>query len=352
MKISILTFSKEVNYGANLQCYALTHYLQKLGHEVDIIDIQLPEIKYGILYRILTMYDKYLFNRFRNKHLNFFTRKFKDVNELYNNPPKSDLYIVGSDQVWNPDITKRLDPKIYFFSFLPENSRRISYAASFGTNEWGNISLTEDIKSLLKKFEAISVREKEGVNICKSTFDLEAKEVIDPTLLLDSYNEICDIKPSTANFNKVVYFKFINDKKCEKVISNFCKNNQLKPIHLAHKKPIKGFIFKPFVSIENWLGTIKSSRFIITDSFHCTVFCILMKKEFIVLPSIHGRANRMLNLLDNLNLSNRFCKDSQELSKKIDQLYHDKIDYNSVYSQLDILRNSSKIFINSILNKK
>ena len=184
MKISILTFSKESNFGANLQCYALCKVLQGMGHQVDIIDIQLPKIKFSWYTTLLQIPQDILFFLFRKKHLNYFTKKYKTADQLQKGQHKSDLYIVGSDQVWNPDITKRLAPLVYFFSFLPDDVRRISYAASFGKESWQSPTLTDKVKMLLHKFNAVGVREQTGVSICKDTFGIDARLVADPTLLL------------------------------------------------------------------------------------------------------------------------------------------------------------------------
>jgi len=351
MKISILTFSKEINYGANLQCYALFKYLTELGHNVNIIDIQLNRYKYGIIYNLLTIYDRLLFKKFREEHLNAFTSKYNTVDELIANPPKSDLYIVGSDQVWNPDITKRLNPYVYFFSFLPDGTRRIAYAASFGTDKWENIEMIPKIKKLLEKFEAISVREQEGVNICKETFNVNAVEVSDPTLLLTSYKAIYKDKDKVRNNNQLIYFKFIRNKECEKVIIDFCKEKKLNPIYLSYKKPIKGFKFKPYASIKEWLNLIRNAKFIITDSFHCTVFCILFRRQFITLPSIKGRSSRMTNLLTKLGILERYCSNTCNLSTNINILYTKKIDYDEIQLKLENIRKESKTFLNNILNK-
>lgn len=108
MKISVLTFSKETNFGANLQCYALCKTLQNMGHNVDIIDFQLPPYSMTWYSAVLRIPRLWLFRQFRKQHLNIFTRHYNSVDELEHDCPKSDLYIVGSDQVWNQGITKRL----------------------------------------------------------------------------------------------------------------------------------------------------------------------------------------------------------------------------------------------------
>ena len=115
MKVAILTFSKEDNNGANLQCYALMRTLKNLGHEVDILDIQLPMVNYGVINKIIHWPQHLQYVKFRRKFMSCFTESFRTVEELRAHLPQCDLYIVGSDQVWNLNITKRLDPLVYFF---------------------------------------------------------------------------------------------------------------------------------------------------------------------------------------------------------------------------------------------
>src|SRR5690606_2791095 len=119
------------------------------------------------------------------------------------NPIKEDeVFIVGSDQVWNPDLTKAsaLD---YFFSFLPDEVKRISYAASFGNSEWIWSDIQHDVWDCLQKFSAISVRESSGAKICEEIFNVNSSVVLDPTLILGSYKELIN---KGANSKKTLVF--------------------------------------------------------------------------------------------------------------------------------------------------
>ena len=342
MKISILTFSKENNYGAHLQCYALSKVLEETGHSVSIIDIQLNKKKVSIIAHIINSLTTRSFRRFRKKYLPKFTKKYKSPASILNNPPKADLYIVGSDQVWNPDITNKLDPKLFFFSFLPKGKKRISYAASFGSKTWG-LPNRDEYKNLLDQFDAISVRENSGVDICKEVFNVSAQEVLDPTLLLNSYDEICGRYDESKLTNEIVYFHFAHRPDYEDAIVSFANQNGFIPINLKGSlhggNGMKNILF---ATVKEWINRIRYARFIITGSFHCMVFCILFHKQFITLPShIAERSERLVNLQNKLGLSDRMIPIEGNLSAFLNKIYTIPIDYEQVDERLMKLRSDS-----------
>ena len=345
MKISILTFSKESNFGANLQCYALCKTLQGMGHQVDIIDIQLPKITFNWYTTLLQLPQNFLFFLFRKKQLNIFTEKYKTTAQLLKGQHKSDLYIVGSDQVWNPDITKRLDPLVYFFSFLPDGVRRISYAASFGTGSWQTPVLTDEVRKLLHKFSAVGVREQTGVEICKNTFGVDAQLVTDPTLLLSSYDEICGKYNPQRETNELVYFTFIRNKAEQRVVAEFSKANRLQAVALRSNRSIPGFKSRLYVSMAGWMNSIRYAKLVVTNSFHCMVFCILFHKKFVAIPAKAGRTTRQEGLLEQLGLSDHFCKDTNNLYKTMEHVLNKDIDYASIDKKIKEMRESSLDFL-------
>jgi polysaccharide pyruvyl transferase WcaK-like protein len=345
MKISILTFSKESNFGANLQCYALCKTLQSMGHQIDIIDIQLPKIYFSWYTTLLQIPQDFLFFLFRKKHLNYFTREYKTTTELKNAQHKSDLYIVGSDQVWNPDITKRLDSLIYFFSFLPDSVNRISYAASFGTESWNSSALAAEVKALLHKFNAVSVREQTGVNICKDTFGIDAQLVVDPTLLLTSYDEICGSFNPKRETNELIYFTFRRDKAEQGVISEFAKANNIQAVALRSNHPIQGFRQRLYVSVAEWLNSIRYAKLVVTNSFHCMTFCIIFHKKFVAFPSKAGRTTRQEGLLEQLGLQDHFCKETSNLYKTMEHVINKDIDYAVIDEKIKKMREESLDFL-------
>lgn len=347
MKVSILSFTKVTNFGASLQCYALCKTLKDFGHEVNIIDIQLKRYKmpwYSLLLRFPMVY---LFYRFRKKHLNYFTRRFKSVDDLKHYCPQSDLFIVGSDQVWNPDITNRLDPLVYFFSFLPASARRISYAASFGSDSWEHPELSEDVNSLLHKFNAISVREDSGVEICKKIFNIDARLVLDPTLLISSYDDICGVYNPIKETNELIYYTFVHDQAVQKILADYAKARDYKAVVLRSNRKYPGFTRKLYVSVPGWLNSIRYSQMVVTTSFHCMVFCIIFHKKFVIVPGKTDRSTRHKSLLNQLGLSDCYCGDISELNNKLEYVSNLKVDYSMIDAKINLLREDSIRFLNS-----
>ena len=351
MKISILTFSKETNFGANLQCYALCKTLQNMGHQVDIIDIQLPPKSFSWHAILSRLPQKFLFFLFRRKHLNIFTRKYMTTAELLKGQHKSDLYIVGSDQVWNPDITCVLDPLVYFFSFLPDGVRRISYAASFGTDSWQSTDLTDEVKALLQKFNAVSVREQTGITICKETFGIDARLVADPTLLLTSYDNICGEYNPKRETNELVYFTFVRNAEEQKVIAEFSKANHLQAVALRSNRSFTGFKNRTYLSVKDWLNSIRYAKIVVTFSFHCMVFCILFHKKFVAVPAKLGRATRQEDLLKQLGLYDHFCKDTNDLYKTMEYVMKKDIDYTAIDRKIKEMREDSLDFLKEVCSE-
>ena len=346
MKIDILTFSKVYNRGANMQAYALMKYLKNRGAEVEFIDIQLPlspELNWhGRVFRFI---QNVLADKFRKQMHIHFTRRYLDGADLKNDPPKADVYVVGSDQVWNPSITKNLGALTYFFDFLPLQAKRVSYAASIGDAIWKYGELNPCIKEELNKFAAISVREDSAREICKRNFETDAEVVLDPTLLL-TYSDLKDIIGSNRSVLKSQTFVYLL----------YNGSDTFSITRLLHKlsgnKKIKGLsdsIFAKitrFYSIENWLKQIDSSSLIITNSFHCMVMALLLHKEFIVIPPYPGRETRMLSLLSKIGLVNRYVNSIEDITK-LKELVERKIDYVKVEDNLKVLRKKSEDFINN-----
>lgn len=349
MKIAILTFSKELNYGANLQCYALSRILEKMNHTVEIIDIQLSPIPSSLITTCFNYFTEKLFSKFRQDYFPPFTKHYSSPDELKADSPEADLYIVGSDQVWNPNITQRLDPKIYFFNFLPNEAKRIAYAASFGVNEWKITGEENLYQNLLSKFSFIGVREESGIDICNNIFNLSAAKVLDPTLLLESYEDIMGKCVNTKN--ELIYFKFNRDSECESLCLELAKINGLRAVYLANNRPKAGFKYRPFISVQQWLKSINQSKLVITDSFHCMVFCILLHKKFIVFPSFKGLEGRMLTLLKDLSLEACYCSNIKEFKEKKDYLLQMSIDYTSVENKLCMLRRKSLNYLKEAIGE-
>ena len=211
MRIAIITLLGHFNYGNRLQNYALQKFISNYVETVETIWFEknyLPEIKRDKLdKKYVKNIFKFIFNwkgarkiekyygrecirqynikKFSDKYINIrYDYKInKKIDNIY------DYFIVGSDQVWNPQITHKYALN-YFFDFLDSDTKRGSYAASFGDIKWNYPEYTIRIQSLLNKFSFISSREETGVDICTNIFNADCAKVVDPTLLLPSYIEL------------------------------------------------------------------------------------------------------------------------------------------------------------------
>lgn len=319
MKIGILTFHWSNNYGAVIQAYALLSKLKELGYDACIIDRQ---IRYnGVLRRLFHRYSYQhhyswnVFNKERKRVLSPISNPYKSHADLVNNfaNEKFDAVIVGSDQVWRWGMMGNN----YFLDFLEGTStRRYAYAASFGLAEWnGSEEKRKEISALLKQFNAISVRENSGVKICRETFGVDAQLVLDPTLLHDrSFYESTLLKDKPLKSNGKVVSYILGDKNRPQVLeiaawarNKGLKHNELFWTSLDFPALIGRSEFHfSHVDLTTWLDEIRNAEYVITNSFHATVFSILFEKKFVVLDNPSGGSDRIRTLLDGLNLSEKF----------------------------------------------
>lgn len=341
-KIKLLTFSASHSFGAMLQCYALCKVLKDMGYEVELLNIPLAKSNFGFIGNLTHQINKLVVGRFKKKRLP------QRISLSNNKIDDEAIYIVGSDQVWNPDITKdvALD---YFFRFLPDKVKRISYAASFGNTEWTHKEVEPEVHACLHKFSAISVRENSGVTICKEVFNIDSVVTLDPTLLLDNYDELRVSKKSKID-NLVVFSFLKNTPERLDFFRHIGKKTNTRPLLMQERRMYKGMSNIPWVSVEQWVSQIANSSFVITDSFHCMVFAIIHKRQFIVLPANLKRVGRMLSLLESLGLENRYYKDIESAYETDEWLQ--PIDYEKVYKKLNVLREDSVSFLRSELNNE
>jgi len=360
VKIKLLTFSKASSYGAVLQCFALSRVLENMGHDIELIDLPLQGTNYEkqkrfIDYLILLIHfptfylrlkEKVKFHNLRKKLSEFRTKQFPQYEEyeVVKNKITSNFYnednvcfIVGSDQVWNPDLTKGLSD-LFFLSFVPARYKKIAYAASFGIDIWNYKEQEFEIGNYLKEFNAISIRETSGVDICANVFNLKAQLVLDPTLLLDNYNYLIGNDVKIVK-NAVIGHKFVVSKGWYELLKYVAKTRGI--------KRIRQNIHNDILSVEEWIKTIAESDFVVTDSFHVMVFSIIFRKEFIILPSYNSRSGRMLSLLDILDLRDRYYEKYEDVYS--DNRWIAPIDYNRVHDNLKLLRQESMKFLKNAL---
>ena len=333
MKIGIITLPLHTNYGGILQAYALQTVLERMGHEVEILE-EPHEYKRASLKRYIRRVLKKCIGKRSIINYEGFMRKWQprvaiDIDEFINTyihrrivkyntlrEGEYDAFVVGSDQVWRPSYKQHLEQAFLNFTENWKNVKRIAYAVSFGVDNWDlTKKQTEECKRLVQKFDFVSVREDTAVNLCKEHLGIEATHVLDPTLLLsaDDYQKLIDgLKISDSPY----VFSYLLDESEEKIdiLEDISKrlNLPVRKIKLEKdisKIPMSKLKSLTYPSIQEWLASFAQADFVVTDSFHGTVFSIIFNKPFVVLPNKGRGVARFESLLKDISLENRIFSD-------------------------------------------
>ena len=345
MKIALITYHYSNNKGAFLQTYALCKFLISEGHELQIIDIRQKEHTAWYTKVIKAILVGLRLRREMKVLYPPLTRRYLSVSDLRTDPPQADCYIVGSDQVWNPNISGDLK-FAYYLDFGSVDTRRISYASSFGLSVWSRTDQFEidSIRKCLSLFDSLSVREREGVRICNEVFGVSPTLVLDPTFLNDSYEEITGM---VSERKQIVCYKInkTNDFWANISILGNCLHMPITLLNYNFPKIGFRYVFPP--SLRTWMRYISSASMIVTDSFHGTAFSIIYKKEFILILNHNDRDSRLINLVDQVGLNCR-CFNSVEQAVK-SRIWETPIDYEAVYEKLSKLRIDSINYLHNAL---
>lgn len=353
--INILTIHNEPNYGALLQAYALYHTVEQLGYTPRMIDLHIiyRAHSYSYLNRVLMGINNWLkgYNFCYKKSYNFSKKMepnrigpFYSYKQLCQQEWESeDVYLIGSDQVWNTEITHNLK-KAFTFSFLPKCcNKKCSYAASFGNiKDERERAESLDITNTLKTFYRIGIREDFGSDFLKK-YDIESKVVIDPTLLLCDYSHLLD--GEIEHSGNLLYLSLGHAPKMDAFTKDVSDKLGL-PIELryGYLQPSKK-INKEWLSVGQWLQRIASAEMVITDSFHATVFAIMFERPFYVYISNPSKSFRITNILKKFGLEDRIVNNTSQVDKA------SKIDYKIVKERIKNLRDESLIFLSQTLSE-
>lgn len=342
-KVGILNLQQSNNYGAVLQAHALECVVESLGYQVETIDLHKSndsEVKFKLktIVKKITGFRSNNFEYFRNKYL-----KRTSACCTTNSIGKYDAVVVGSDQVWRPRYTQQ-HALAYFLSFAGNNAKRISYAASFGVDEWehefADSVLTKKIINEIRKFNGISVREDSGVEICKSVFGVDAKHVLDPTLLAgkDLFERfLMNEKALDLKTKPVVVYKLDAD-------VQFSSDLEIVKETLSFDSE-SIYDTNNYIHVHEWLGKIKNAELVVTDSFHGVCFCILFNKQFVCVVNKERGQARLSSLLGMLGIQDRLVEQLSEFDP-----LSCVIDYTQVNSKLSQLRSECVDFLASSLN--
>lgn len=342
-KIGIVTISYGNNYGNKLQNYAMQEIYLKLGYDVETIKFipkinkvvefksKLKRISISlIINKINKIFNSKKLNRiYNNRKINFdeFNKKINFSKKIYNNDnykelkDKYDIYSAGSDQIWNPEFSDFSD--YYLLDFIKEN--KIAYAPSFGISKLKEKDIPK-FKNALKSFSSLSIREESGKAIIKKLIDKEVKVVLDPTMLLEVkyWDKILKFPKELEN-KKFVFTYFLGgiNKERKKEIDKLIKKNNYELVDVSDTFS-SNYSYGP----EEFIGLIKNSEIVLTDSFHAVVFSSLYNKEFIVFSRINQTGGKMNSRIDTLlskfNIKNRYYNGNFENIEKIDYNYFNK----------------------------
>lgn len=330
MKIAVITRHAITNYGSLLQALATQVTIEKLGYECEIVNYIRKDESYKshektllkrktewnrnpikrLVYLLLRQPESCLagkkFECEQNKYLKL-SKMYVSQDELMNDRPYADVYMTGSDQVWGPTEDGSYDSS-YCLAFVPDSVKKIAYAASFGHTD-----MTEELcsyyKKWLRRYEHIAVREDSALNFL-NTIDIEAQQVIDPTLLL-TREEWEKYVGKKIEKKYVLVYQLHNDKRLGEYAQKVAKEKGLPLLRVSaslHQITRPGkFIWCP--SIKNFLSYVKNAECMITDSFHGTAFAINFNTPFVeVLPN-NNTGTRNMSILRLTGLSNRILKD-------------------------------------------
>lgn len=355
MKIDIITLHHVRNQGSLLQTYALQHFLACKGFANEVIDY-VPvglTLKKGVatirksgspakdLARKLCAAAVFsaqqrMVNRFLSRHVRLSERRYHRYKDLLENPPDADVYISGSDQIWNTQNANEPDDiKGYYLCFVPEGKKRISYASSIGKDSFDQ-GEAEMVRHALEAFQAISVREKQAVDLLASIGLKNAVHVVDPTLLLDAdaWRAFCrHHKPPKQRY--IFVYNLNRNPDIKKLAAALAEEKKLPIVNFADTLDfIRGAKNLLFNSPHEFLYYIGNAEYVLTDSFHGTVFSINLGRQFITFPAPRFNS-RIESILEVFGLQNRLWQAG--IGADVSAL-PEPIDYEIIQPQVDSVR--------------
>lgn len=354
MKVGILTQHFHKNYGGILQNWALQQVLLQMGHDPLTFEHDTCYSRLRWLLRSAKQVCKrnsfaslptypYKGRVGHKPFINFIVKNIRSVTVHTFTPEierrhKCGAFIVGSDQVWRPAFNLGRLYNMYL-DFASNHVRKISYAASFGVTEWEyTADETKRCRELAEQFDAISVREDSAISLCREYLGVEAKCVLDPTLLLnkEEYMSLCkDVV--ICNHFIFVYALHLNDK-----ILSFANELAIEK-QLDVKVLLAGDALQPDDSIQQWIAMFRDADYVVTDSFHGMAFSIIFNKTFYIFKNESGGVARYYSLLNMLGLDDRIVDDKVKSSPN-------DIDWEIANKKLEEMKQKSLQFLKDSLS--
>ena len=363
-KVSIITMHRIYNYGSILQTYATQKIFERRGYKCEVVDYISPyratiplfleyplrlegkRIKKALYYiaKIPSFALKNMtFGGFIKKHINLSSTQYITNGDLKKNPPDADIYVTGSDQVWNSKYNHGVDTS-YYLDYAKPKAKKFAFVSSFGCD---NLSSEEAaiVKPLLKRYDAISVREDSAFDILKE-MEIDSTVLIDPTLQLRK-EEWLELSSNRLVLGKylLLFLLYNEDNGATDYSFRIAKHKNLKIVKLSWelKKPYGVDRLFTHRRPQDFLSLFANADYIVTNSFHGVAFSINMNRNFSFVPrsEFNGRIDSLLRLT---NLEGRKVKnfDSIEEADK-------NIDYSRVNTLLDTERKKANDYLNDVL---
>lgn len=340
-RIGIITILKCNNFGAELQAYATQKKLQQMGYDAEIIDYLyykhpnfkytrlakpvwkrsvktdfIEYVKYQIVGKVLSAIgpvfvkkQRILDKKFNDFHLKNtrLSKTYCSIEELYAAKMNYDVYMIGSDQVWNPGTGANLSP--YFLTFAPKEAKKVAYASSFGVASIPN-TIKDTYADWINNIDSLSVREDAGVGIIKELTGRDCSVVLDPTLLLNKEDWSQLYENDNAEKGYVFIYETYRSEKLLQMAYHFAKTHQVSIYRIQTKailnKKDKGIINLEDCGPEDFVRLIANASLVLTGSFHGTAFSVNMGVPFYsVLLRNRKNNSRITSLLSKLHLEDR-----------------------------------------------
>ena len=353
MNIKTITCHDVYNHGASLQAYALQTFLEELGHRVEIIDYKPPYLSghfnlWGVnprynrpfikqLYllaklpgRLRSRKRKKLFDQFTREYLHL-TQRYSSFEELKNSPPEADVYVAGSDQIWNTSFQNGRDPAFYL-DFVPNAKKRVSYAASFATPRIKE-GYDSFVSRMISRIDCLSIRERASLPLLHSLGRENATSVVDPVFLLDTdYWKRFSSRGKRMKGSYLLVYDFEGSSIIRKIAQKIAEEKQLQIISVSpwrYKYALKSFVN---VSPVDFISLLRKASYVISNSYHATAFSLIFHREFCVVKRTEKLNIRMSSLLDDMNLSERMVEEySPALLNPIDYSKVDALLATEIY---------------------
>lgn len=355
MKIYIITIHCIHNFGSVFQSYALVEYLRQKGHDAILIDYRPSYYKKGrnvikkfvalILHPFSYCKQSHKYQSFIEKHIPKTNQLYYDLHDLYSIGKEEAVFVTGGDQLWNSFHMCGRDDS-YKLTFV-KNRKKIAYGTSMGRNSFSK----EELKIVAEKiadFASIGLREQSTVDMLKPFTPINVYHTVDPVLLLDKqhYMQFIGDKRLIKEPYMLVYLAN-NSVILSRIVEKVSRTRGLKIAHSCGvRKKCKCDYFLKSTGPEDLLNLIYYADFVVSASFHATLFSLLFNKQFYTLLPEAGTNTRIEDLLSFYSLSNRIIKSVEDI-QTID--VNENLDFSEVNSKMINFVNVSKAELNKVL---